>query len=253
MQKLYSLQIPFLGVWKNMPLFIQTALHQLAADNQPLGAELAFALCAPEFFLRHKPSSDLYNDCKTLFIRKYNQSGIQHFLNHIPVKQIKRPACTYTPLSPCCRTGRFKPPALRVPQIDNTIMNSLYSLLEWCTKHIATQPFSLDKIKLGQLRTDTKEVSCLLAAIFCEEEESVPANSGLDSAHDLFAQALRTKQIWTRPEAEKTARALGLFLDGAIEAINEWSFELFNEALIEDEGDLIIHTELYTQMQDLNG
>ena len=57
---------------------------------------------------------------------------------------------------------------------------------------------------------------------------------GLDAAHAAFVRALLADAQWPRIAYVAEARRHGLMPDGATETINDWAFDLFDEALIED-------------------
>jgi hypothetical protein len=113
----------------------------------------------------------------------------------------------------------------------------------------------LDEERLQRVRTETERVSSVLADIFVEEDEGAsaqPANEvdssqpfpGLDNAHAAFLKVLATKPSWTRAAFELAAREANLMPDGALEAINEWAFEQFDEPLIEDDEPLTLNASL---------
>jgi hypothetical protein len=118
-----------------------------------------------------------------------------------------------------------------------------------------TAQAGLDEVRLPRVRTETERVSSVLADIFVEEAEGAPgqpANEvdsaqpfpGLDNAHAAFLKVLSTKPSWTRAAFELAAREANLMPDGALEAINEWAFEQFDEPLIEDDEPLTLNASL---------
>ena len=112
------------------------------------------------------------------------------------------------------------------------------------------QPGPLDEERLQRIRAETERVSAVLADVFAEETEEtvLPAElvqhgeaelRGLDGAHAGLVHLLVTAASWSRVDFEAAAKSCGLFPDGALEAINEWAFDRFDEPLIED-GDLLL-------------
>ncbi len=125
-------------------------------------------------------------------------------------------------------------------------------------------PLVLDRVAIGRIREETRGVSELLAAVYADDAPmttaapalaapdlslpdapapDAPASGaggmaglppGLDAAHATFVQALLASGEWPRAAYEAEARRHGLMPDGATETINDWAFDLFNEALIED-------------------
>ncbi|AWN44712.1 hypothetical protein DK389_21400 [Methylobacterium durans] len=116
----------------------------------------------------------------------------------------------------------------------------------------------IDATRLERIRRETQAVSSLLSNIFVEEAahgtgmEAVspgsgsapdrggdaadaPGLAGLDPAHaGLLALVAASPAPLPREAFDRAARASGLFPDGALEVINEWGFDRFDEALIED-------------------
>jgi uncharacterized tellurite resistance protein B-like protein len=121
----------------------------------------------------------------------------------------------------------------------------------------------LDMTKVAALKEDSARVSALLGAIFTEQQpESQPEQEeeeeedlitaqveagtlpGLDTAHNSLLQTLLQRPQWTRAELEEMCTDRGLMPDGAIEQINEASFERFEEAMIEGDDPLDIRCDL---------
>ncbi len=111
---------------------------------------------------------------------------------------------------------------------------------------------TLNRKRIDQILEETKQVSGILTSVFNEHEISQtttpnamkteePTNSrfaGLDANHTLLATRLITQPEWKRDAFEEIAREFRLMPDGALEVINEWAFEHFDEPFIED-GDTI--------------
>lgn len=62
---------------------------------------------------------------------------------------------------------------------------------------------------------------------------------GLDRPYTELVQLLEQRGSMPRSEFDRHARDIGLLPDGAIEQINDWSFDRFDDALIED-GDVVV-------------
>ena len=102
----------------------------------------------------------------------------------------------------------------------------------------------LDADRVAAIRSNTERVSTILGAIFQEEEtvdeqEEVsvsdnPSFSGLDRRHAEFVTELMTRPHWEVAEFEAMASSFQLMAGGALETINEWSFEHFDDILIEE-------------------
>ena len=103
----------------------------------------------------------------------------------------------------------------------------------------------LDSNKIEDLVDETEKVKVLLDTVFVEDPLSVKqhspeksknltADSGLDRKHTLLVIEFLSKNRWTDSRVQKLAKKHGLMWQGCLETINEWSFDLFKEELIEE-------------------
>lgn len=125
------------------------------------------------------------------------------------------------------------------------------------------QGFRLDTDRIAALQEDTERVSALLSQIFVEEatppepaapvepDESADADTplGLDEPHTALLRLLLSRPQWSREELEDAAADLELMLDGALEQINEASFDAFDAALCEGDDPVDINTELLEKIE----
>jgi tellurite resistance protein len=120
----------------------------------------------------------------------------------------------------------------------------------------------IDPDRLARVQRETETVSALLAQIFVEESGPVPtapaadghqepAFEGLDHAHAELVEFLEIKGEISRREFDERARALKLLPDGAIERINDWSFDHFDEALLDDGEQVVMATNLRTRLSEM--
>jgi tellurite resistance protein len=129
----------------------------------------------------------------------------------------------------------------------------------------AAGSFRLDTARIAALQQDTDQVSALLANIFKEEDVPTPATAlvpnvaddgiaqespapagirGLDEAHTSFARLLLSRPSWTREELLDVASDLDLMLDGALERINDASFDVHDMPLTEGDEPITVNQEL---------
>jgi len=111
--------------------------------------------------------------------------------------------------------------------------------------------FQLDESILAIHESETKDVQSMLGAIFMEDEPSgessetatnitvVEEESGIDKQHYSLFESLIGKDKWSRDEVEAVCRDSGLMLSGALEVINDWSFDKVDAAVLEEDGDAI--------------
>jgi tellurite resistance protein len=130
---------------------------------------------------------------------------------------------------------------------------------------------AIDAARLERIRLETQAVSGLLSDIFLEDDAkpavqdrpgaapveergeaggaSTPgAFPGLDPAHAELLAGLLTLEALDRQAFDREARVRGLLPDGAIETINEWSFDRFGEALLEGDDDFAFAVHLREQL-----
>lgn len=109
--------------------------------------------------------------------------------------------------------------------------------------------FKLDHSRVSALSAETARVKSTLTQIFDTgddgeaTEEEVPEDAeattahqfeGLSSKHAQFVRELILKDFWSEEDFERLAHVHGLLPAGALEAVNEWSFARFDDALIEE-------------------
>ena len=113
---------------------------------------------------------------------------------------------------------------------------------------------------------ETKNVQAILETIFVDEDALYgPENETatdtplsdhpirrLDMRHRHLYRELVTRKTWSRDEMEELCQNLQLMVGGAVEVINDWSYENFNLPLIEDDDEIIhVDTEIAQQISML--
>jgi hypothetical protein len=119
----------------------------------------------------------------------------------------------------------------------------------------------IDPNRLAVIQQQTQQVSSLLSQIFVDDDAPpeptamAPAKGsvfdGLDRDHAELVELLDLKGEITRKEFEDRAKSLDLLPDGAIEIINEWSFDHFDEPLLEDGEHVVIAADLKKRLAEL--
>jgi hypothetical protein len=122
---------------------------------------------------------------------------------------------------------------------------------------------NIDPARLARTQRETAAVSELLANIFEEEPATgvvetpveLVANgtafNGLDGSHTELVELLELKGAIARSEFEERARSLKLLADGAIERINDWSYDHFEEPLLEDGDEIVMVPHLRERLTEL--
>lgn len=122
----------------------------------------------------------------------------------------------------------------------------------------------LDPARIAALQKDTERVSALLAGIFKDDEpaamppaqvvhedsdeDETPSGEvallGLDESHAAFARVLMSRPSWAREELLDVAADLDLMLDGALERINEASFDVHDAPFTEGDDPVEVNSEV---------
>ncbi len=116
----------------------------------------------------------------------------------------------------------------------------------------ASTLFQLDESILAIHESETEDVQKMLGAIFMEDEPAgelnetamdtttaVEEETGIDKQHYALFESLLRKDKWSREEVEALCRDSGLMVSGALETINDWSFDKVDTAVLEEDGDAI--------------
>lgn len=117
--------------------------------------------------------------------------------------------------------------------------------------------FSLDAALLSRHESATKDVQSLLSTIFVEDDliqsdkpspSAQPVN-GLDEAHNILFLRLIEKDRWERNEVAEICKNIGLLLGGAVEVINEWSYEQVDAPVLDDTDEIWIDLEIVEELK----
>ena len=117
----------------------------------------------------------------------------------------------------------------------------------------------LDPEKARKVRKDTEKVALILEDVFGAEDAASPpvapeirsAFQGLDPAHAGLLAKLLERGSWGRRGFGEAAKAAGLMPDGALEALNEWAYEKFDEAIVEDGDPIVVQPTIAERMGEV--
>lgn len=125
----------------------------------------------------------------------------------------------------------------------------------------STPANSLNPILLDVYKEETEGVKAVLDSIFVEENVEdengninddvvpTPQVTGLDDAHTRFFEKLTSKEKWSAKEVEDICKELNLMVDGAIEVINDWTYDNVDAPLIEDGSVIYIDLEVAQEIR----
>lgn len=116
----------------------------------------------------------------------------------------------------------------------------------------------LDAEKVASVMANTARVSSILGQIFQEEESEDDDGEdiavlghefgGLDEKHSAFLGELITRPHWDVQEYNLLASQFRLLPQGAVETVNEWSFNRFGDLLIEEGDGFSINSEVSSEI-----
>ena len=118
-------------------------------------------------------------------------------------------------------------------------------------------PIVLDQERVDAIMADTTLVSNVLHAVFSDGREDAEVDreeasttdrsetfAGLDARHQRLVAEVISRSSWSPQDFEKLARQFGLMPSGALETINEWAFERYEAALIEEDETFEVNPEI---------
>lgn len=127
---------------------------------------------------------------------------------------------------------------------------------------VAGTSLKLDPVRIAALQEDTAKATALLASLFVSDEPSaatpfaatvavstqdakpVLGLTTLDAAHSRFAGKLVARAQWSRAELLDVASTCDLMLDGALETVNDASFDVHDMPLTEGEDPVKVNQEI---------
>ncbi|MFT6255562.1 MAG: uncharacterized membrane protein YebE (DUF533 family) [Cellvibrionaceae bacterium] len=118
--------------------------------------------------------------------------------------------------------------------------------------------FQLDEGMLAMYESDTSDAKLMLESIFVMDDEPVSSTKilpktgydSLDHAHKELLDTLLKKELWSRDEVHELCSKLNLMVDGAVETINDWSYEKVDAPVLSDDGDIYVDMEIVEELKD---
>nr|WP_250807275.1 tellurite resistance TerB C-terminal domain-containing protein [Neorhizobium tomejilense] len=110
-------------------------------------------------------------------------------------------------------------------------------------------PPPLDLARLSALERDTAAVSALLSDIFTDTGSPPPkietrsATPSLDNEHTAVLKAVMAVGSMAPADFDRTVRDNGLMASGAVETINDWSFDVVGDLAVIDDGETFSFNE----------
>lgn len=124
---------------------------------------------------------------------------------------------------------------------------------------VAERSFTLDASRISSVLQDTAKVANVLGDIFSDDDpdeemdevdndEQNDVFAGLDCQHRPVAAVLITRESWSEEEFQTLTAEHQLMPSGALETINEWAFDRFGDALIEEYDGFDVNPEVAEQL-----
>ena len=109
---------------------------------------------------------------------------------------------------------------------------------------------TVDPTRLAAIRAETAHASSILSEIFTEEVDSEPepepppstTTGELDQRHRALLEELVTRPQWSRSDFERLVRQAGLLPGGAMNKLNDWSLEIYDELVLEGDDPIVINS-----------
>lgn len=125
----------------------------------------------------------------------------------------------------------------------------------------ASGDFRLNEKVLAIHESQTKDVQSMLNAIFVDKDPDMETPTvvedvgdledvGIDTLHYSLYENLINKDRWSLEELDELCKKMGLMTSGAIETINDWSFERVDAPVLEEEADaLYINQDIVEELE----
>ncbi len=117
-------------------------------------------------------------------------------------------------------------------------------LLQVQATSVPEQENGLDASRVAAIQSETEHVSSLLGDIFevsaGQESNSDPVGEencrlkGLDQRYGAFVINLLTQEHWPEGRFVELCKGYGMLPAGALEVVNEWAFDTFGDALLDE-------------------
>ena len=119
-----------------------------------------------------------------------------------------------------------------------------------------TGEIRLDSERIATIHSDTERVSSVLGEIFSEAKDS-PQNEcaqevvvpGLDARHAAFVKEVISEKHWAEGSFKELCDKHSFMPSGAIEDINEWAFESYGDALLDEDDGYEVNVEIADALQ----
>lgn len=265
----HKLSPRFMKHGDDMPYDLRAAIGILLRNGQALPAEwlLSWYVCHPDTKL--PPSARRVSpELKALFIQLYTAKFPQGL--PIPIQQLQPLQVVYSAASGVFRAN-IKNSAAEIPDIlalheplaiaDALAVEARNALSSEASAR-SPDKIVLDDQKIASLHDNTKQAAALLEEIFDDDRlelarrEEETESSGLDEKHKAFLSEVLQRRHWHKDELASLAGKYELMTGGAVETLNDWTVDKYEDLLLEEEedGSYLVNAEIAANItNDLQG
>lgn len=265
----HKLSPRFVRYGDDMPYDLRAAIGILLRNGQALPAEwlLSWYICHPKTKLP-PPARLAFPEFKALFIQLCTAKFPQGL--PIQIQQLQPLQVVYTAASGVFRVT-IKNSAAEIPDIlalheplaiADALAVEANDALSSEASALLPDKIVLDDQKIASLHDNTKQAAALLGEIFDddgpepERREEETAHNGLDEKHAAFLDEVLQRKHWRIDELTSLAGKSELMAGGAVETLNDWSVDKYEDLLLEEEedGSYLINAEIAANItNDLQG
>ena len=122
-------------------------------------------------------------------------------------------------------------------------------------------PLKLDEERIASVMANTARVSAILGEVFQDDQDVEPQEKhasggefdGLDGRHGAFLGELISRPRWDDEGFRNLAHQFRLLPDGAMETVNEWSYERYGDLLVEEDDGYHINSHVRDEILAVAG
>lgn len=242
----------------------KTVLHKIIDHNTMLSSSEKCSLHAYLHWCLNSPENMARLKAKMNKLNQEEKNEVRHILisvaladGKISPAEIKQLEKLYTTLG--LDKSSVMSDVHELSSVRGASSTGSYILGKLGKKSATRDTLNLDDDLLALHEMETKNVQHMLDAIFSDENDTLEEDAqkakapsfgnSLDKEHSALFSLLTSKKKWTRNEMEEQCQKLGLMVDGAIETINEWSFDIVDAPVLDDNDSIYVDIEIIEELK----
>ena len=108
----------------------------------------------------------------------------------------------------------------------------------------------LSSIFVSDVEDIEPDNASLAQAPLAKTSEGQPTQQLHEGYHTLYSEII-SQDTWSREVLEARCDALNVLMDGALEIINDWSFECVDAPLLEGDDPIYVDLDIVTEIDEL--